>query len=69
MLAEEGAGSFFTGIVPRVGRVAPYLALSLTSYEIIKVMAHQSRTNFEPFLPASCLVVEAANRCTAYTYK
>mmetsp|Transcript_34251 Transcript_34251/g.66913 ORF Transcript_34251/g.66913 Transcript_34251/m.66913 type:complete len:392 (-) Transcript_34251:144-1319(-) len=36
MAAEEGLGSFFTGVVPRVGRVAPYLALSLTSYEIIK---------------------------------
>lgn len=36
MAAEEGVSSFFVGIVPRVGRVAPYLALSLTSYEMIK---------------------------------
>jgi hypothetical protein len=37
MMVKEGPGSFFTGVVPRVGRVAPYLALSLTSYELIKV--------------------------------
>lgn len=36
MMTKEGPGSFFTGVVPRVGRVAPYLALSLTSYELIK---------------------------------
>jgi len=36
MYIKEGAGSFFVGVGPRVGRVAPYLALSLTGYETLK---------------------------------
>jgi len=60
MMAKEGPASFFTGVVPRVGRVAPYLALSLTSYEVIKVrvcpppsaVLHASRATVFAALPS-----------------
>ena len=38
MYQTEGLQSFFVGVRPRVGRVAPYLALSLTGYESLKAL-------------------------------
>jgi len=45
MYKVEGPGSFFVGIKPRVGRVAPYLALSLTSYETLKALGAYMHEN------------------------
>jgi hypothetical protein len=36
MYAQEGVQAFFTGVKPRVGRSAPYLALSITGYELLQ---------------------------------
>jgi solute carrier family 25 (mitochondrial aspartate/glutamate transporter), member 12/13 len=38
MYTVEGPASFFVGVKPRVGRVAPYVALSLTGYETLKAL-------------------------------
>jgi hypothetical protein len=38
MYTVEGPASFFVGVKPRVGRVAPFVALSLTGYETLKAL-------------------------------
>ena len=38
MYTVEGPASFFVGVKPRVGRVAPFVAISLTGYETLKAL-------------------------------
>jgi solute carrier family 25 citrate transporter 1 len=48
ILAKEGLGAFYAGVVPRLGRVVPGQGIIFMSFEAIQASLEQNFTIFHP---------------------
>ncbi len=48
IIAKEGFGAFYAGVVPRLGRVVPGQGIIFMSFEAIQVSLEQKFSIFQP---------------------